>query len=116
MRLRFYLVEGDAAGNWSQRGIHGKSGTTGWTTLSLTYTSSPAAAKAYFKSEDLQRLRDGVDRRREADRRVQQPRSGGLWRDGDQQRGSADTGGQRQRPDLSAKYTSVGSAIAWMRR
>ena len=46
-----YLMEQDAAGEWTQRGLDSQTGTTGWTTKSFTYTSSPDAVKGYFQAE-----------------------------------------------------------------
>jgi hypothetical protein len=109
--LDFYLLEQDASGTWVQRGLAGKSGTTGWTTLSLTYTSGPKAVKAYFKIEEYSGYGTAwVDDVKLVDlfsSRLPVAFGGTV---------SSDAGGLTQTGSanglsLSARYTSVGNAI-----
>ena len=109
--LDFYLLEQDTSGNWVQRGLSGKSGTTPWSPLTLTYTSGPKAAKAYFKVEENTGYGtawiDDVRFTAVFGSRVPVAFGGTVTSSSGVLTQTASTNGLT----LSAKFTSVGSAI-----
>ena len=110
-KAALYLVENKSTGGATQYLLTSGTGTTGWTALSKTYTSTPGAINGYFKAEiysgygtgwlDDVQLVDVFGTRKPA------VLSGSV---------ASDSGGLTETASasglsLSARYTSVGTAI-----